>query len=171
MHVSGRIVIVLIILVGSTALVYGFVARAQRVIQPILFNHTLHVNEAGLQCADCHGDAETHMHAGFPAKQVCMDCHDIDDEEGSHPEKDKLFAFDEDTREIPWVRVAVTRPDVFFSHRRHVRTAKLDCLVCHVDQPTLSEPPSTARLVMSMNECITCHQENKASSDCLACHR
>lgn len=171
MHVSGRIVIVLIIVVGSAALVYGIVGRAPRVIQPIVFNHAVHVNEAGLQCADCHADAETHVHAGFPAKGVCLDCHDIDDEEGSHPEKDKLFAFDEDPREIPWVRVAVTAPDVFFSHRRHVRAANLDCLVCHADQATQSEPPSTAQLVMSMNACIACHEENNVSNDCLTCHR
>ncbi len=171
MHVPGRIVIGLIIVVGSAALVYGFVVRAPRVIQPIVFNHAVHVNEAGLQCAECHADAETHVYAGFPAKLVCLDCHDIDDEEGDHPEKDKLFAFDDDAHEIPWERVAVTAPDVFFSHRRHVRAAKLDCLVCHADQPTLSKPPSTARLVMSMDACIACHEENNASSDCLACHR
>lgn len=171
MQMLGRIIIVLIIVVGSAALVYGVVVRAPRVVQPIIFNHTVHVNEAGLQCAECHADAETHTHAGFPAKQICLDCHDIDEEEGSHPEKDKLFAYDEVTHEIPWVRVAVTKPDVYFSHRRHVRAAKLDCLECHADQPTLSEPPSTVRLVMGMDTCIACHEENKASVDCLACHR
>lgn len=153
------------------AWVYGIVGRPVAAVQPIRFNHELHVNEAGAECIDCHTDAETGVFAGLPGKDACFDCHDPYDEDVTHPQKVKLLSYAESDEEIPWVRVAVTKPDVFFSHRRHVTSAGLDCLECHPDQPTLTAPPATVRLVMTMDECIECHQQNRASSDCLACHR
>ena len=164
-------VIVVAVLAGCVAVVYGVVGRRPTVTQPIAFNHTLHLKEASLTCVDCHTDAGTRRNAGLPGKRVCLDCHDIDGEQGSHPEKDKLFVYEKSDDDIVWQRVAVIKPDVYFSHRRHVGSGKLDCLVCHPDQPNLDKPPTAARLVMSMADCIECHEENRASSDCLACHR
>ncbi len=166
------VILVLAIVCVMVVAVRGFVGRAVRAVQPIAFDHTVHLEQADLECLDCHTDAETHVSAGLPGKAICLDCHDIDDEEyepGS--EKDKLFAFEESEEDIPWVRVAVTEPDVFFSHRRHVTAAGLDCLHCHPGQETLAAPPPTVQLVMTMDDCIDCHQENSASTDCLACHR
>ena len=159
---------------GVVAIVYGFAVLPDRVVQPIQFNHVIHLDDAGMTCVDCHTNAANGVYAGLPGKEMCFDCHDIDDqdeEEDSHPEKDKLFAFEESDGDIPWRRVAVTRPDVYFSHRRHVTSGKLDCLECHSDQPGLSTPPHSARLVMSMDDCIACHERGNASTDCLACHR
>ena len=167
--------VAIVLIVGTgVALVYGFTRRDMVVEQPIAFNHTVHIEEAGLECVECHTNAETAVHAGLPGKDLCLDCHDVDEEEeeeNPNREKLKLFAFEEAEQDIPWQRVAVTRPDVYFSHRRHVVSARLDCLRCHPDQPNLAEPPRTARLVMSMDACIECHEENAASVDCLACHR
>jgi len=167
----GSWVFTLAIIAGCVAVVFGVVGRGATVTQPIAFNHSVHLNDAGLACSDCHTSAESKPYAGLPGKEICLDCHDADEEQGAHPEKDRLFAYDDTDGDIPWVRVAVTRPDVYFSHRRHVASGKLDCLVCHVDQPNLDKPPPTARLVMSMADCIECHKENRASGDCLACHR
>lgn len=164
--------VVLILVCGSAALVYGLVGRAEEVDQPIAFNHAVHLGEAALQCDACHTDAETSTYAGLPGKEICLDCHDIDDEEDDpNPEKAKLFSFVDVDEDIPWNRVALTKPDVFFSHRRHVASARLDCERCHPDEARLTSPPSTARLVMTMDDCIACHNENRASTDCLACHR
>lgn len=171
MRVIGIIFFVLVVVGGGVAIVYGLTYAAPVVIQPIAFNHVVHVEEARMQCVDCHLNATTGVYAGIPGKNICLDCHDIDDEEGSHPEKDELFSYVDTDQDIPWLRVAVTRPDVYFSHRRHVSSAQMDCLECHADQPTLIKPPSTSRLVMSMNACIDCHEERGASTDCLACHR
>ncbi len=171
MRVFASLVVVLAVGAGFVALVYGYVTRAEAVVQPIAFNHTVHLTDADLECLDCHTDAEHDRFAGIPGKGICLDCHDIDDEEGSHPEKDKLFAFDELDQDIPWKRVAVAPPDVFFSHRRHVKAAGLDCLECHADQPELEAPPPTARLVMDMDDCIDCHEQEAASVDCNSCHR
>lgn len=167
----ARTTVIIIAVGGFVAIVYGFAVRAERVIQPIEFNHVVHLDDAGISCEECHTNAARSVYAGLPGKDMCLDCHDIDEEADSHPEKDKLFVFDESDEDIPWRRVAVTRPDVYFSHRRHVTSAKLDCLECHVDQRTLSIPPRTIRLVMSMDACIECHEQSDASTDCLACHR
>lgn len=167
----GSLFLALVMVGALTALVFALAGRSEAVLQPIRFNHTVHIDSAGLECVDCHTDAQTSVFAGLPGKSICLDCHDVDDESGTHAEKDKLFAFDEVDHDIPWKRVAVTRPDVYFSHRRHVTAGKLDCLRCHPDQPSLDRPPPTRRIVMTMTECIDCHEENKVSSDCLACHR
>lgn len=159
------------VLAGGVAVVHGVMLRGPVVTQPIAFNHTIHVGEASLACKDCHTDAASRRDAGLPGKQICLDCHDADLEAGNHPEKDRLFTFAEGDGEIPWIRVAVIQPDVYFSHRRHVAAANLDCLACHEDQPTLTSPPPRARLVMSMTRCIECHEEKGASRDCLVCHR
>lgn len=167
----GPYVITGAVLAGCVAVVYGVVGRRPTVTQPIAFNHAVHVGEASLTCVDCHTDAETRRDAGLPGKQVCLDCHDPDQEAGKHPQKDKLFALSKGDGEIPWIRVAVTQSDVFFSHRRHVAAAKIDCLGCHTDQPGLTAPPPTVRLVMTMTACIECHERNAVSTDCLVCHR
>ncbi len=162
---------IVIVLGGLVAIVYGIAVRGERVVQPIAFNHVVHLDSAGMQCTECHLDAETGVSAGLPGKYICYDCHDIDEEENTHPEKDKLFAFDDDDGDIPWRRVAVTKPDVYFSHRRHVTSGKLACVQCHQDQPTLTVPPTSVRLVMVMDACIECHETSGVSTDCLACHR
>ena len=162
---------VLIVVVACVAIVYGVTGRGALVEQPLLFNHAVHIDEAGAQCLDCHKDAESDTVAGLPGKEVCFDCHDIDEEADTHAEKDLLFAYYERDDDLPWGRVEVTRPDVYFSHRRHVTSAKMDCLECHPKQPTLTSPPQYASLVMTMDDCLACHEEQRASVDCLACHR
>ncbi len=172
MRVAVALVVVAAVVWGGVALVYGIVGRPVAAVQPIRFNHEIHLSDpVGAECIDCHTDAETGVFAGLPGKDACFDCHDPYEEDVTHPQKVKLLSYAESEEEIPWVRVAVTKPDVFFSHRRHVTSAGLDCLECHADQPTLTAPPATVRLVMTMDECIECHEQNRASSDCLACHR
>ena len=160
-----------VVIVGATAMVREVVTRGELVEQPIAFNHVIHIDDAGMQCLECHLNAESAPFAGIPGKAICFDCHDIDEETGSHPEKDKMFAYDERSEDIPWGRVAITRPDVYFSHRRHVTSAKLDCLECHKDQERLTSPPRRTRLVMTMDDCLECHAKSGMVEDCNTCHR
>jgi len=164
-------IIAVAVLAGCVAVVYGVVGRRPTVMQPIAFNHAVHVGEASLTCVDCHTDGGARRDAGLPGKQICLDCHDPDQEAGQHPQKDALFGFAQSDAEVRWIRVTVTRPDVFFSHRRHVAAAQMDCLDCHVDQASLTAPPTSARLVLKMTGCIECHERNAVSTDCLVCHR
>ena len=167
--------VVLLIVVVLVAAGYALTPRGERVSQPILFNHAIHIEEAHLECVNCHTDAPHAVNAGLPGLESCLECHDPDEveDEGdeAHPEKVKLVRFAEAEEEIPWVRVALTKPDVYFSHRRHVTAAGLECEQCHQGQPELTAPLPRARLVMTMDDCIQCHEDSGASSDCLACHR
>ena len=165
------VVAALAVVAGAAALGMGLVTRGERVVQPLAFNHVVHLEDAGLECVECHLNAHTNTFAGIPSKTVCFDCHDSEDDPGDHLEKNKLFAFEDLDEDIPWQRVALTKPDVYFSHRRHVAVAKLECDVCHPDQETLTAPPRTARLVMAMADCVACHAKNDMSEECLHCHR
>ncbi len=173
-----RPVAVVIVFGGLVAVVYGVVTRAPTVVQPIAFNHALHLSDAGLECLDCHTDAKVRRYAGLPGKEMCFECHDPEDiaerveEDGDvHPEVTKLISHADADEDLPWQRVALTAPDVFFSHRRHVRAGGLDCLQCHPAQPELRAPPRTAELVMTMDDCLACHKSSTVTTDCLACHR
>jgi len=170
----GKIIIVVVVLAlvaGAAALGMGAIPRGTRVDQPIAFNHAVHIQDADLECIACHQDAPKSTFAGIPSKTVCLDCHDSEDEAGDNPEKDKLFSFEDLDTDIPWKRVALTKPDVFFSHRRHVAVAKLECERCHHDQESLTAPPRRSHLVMTMTECVACHAENGMGEECIHCHR
>jgi len=170
----GKIIVVVVVLAliaGAAALGMGIGLRGPRVDQPIAFNHAVHIEDASLECIACHQDAPTSTFAGIPSKTVCLDCHDSEDEAGDNPEKDKLFAFEDEDTDIPWRRVTLDRPDVFFSHRRHVTAAKLECTECHRDQKSLTAPPRRVHLVLTMTECVQCHAEHGMPEDCIRCHR
>ena len=91
MRLIGGIFIVLVVVGGGVAIIYGRAQADQAVVQPIAFNHAVHIEEGHMQCVDCHPNATTGVYAGIPGRDICLDCHDIDEEEGSHPEKDRLF--------------------------------------------------------------------------------
>ncbi|MBI4605241.1 MAG: cytochrome c3 family protein [Planctomycetes bacterium] len=146
--------------------------------QPIAFNHRLHLERAqGIACLDCHSSATSQTYAGIPGKAICFGCHDPDPDpddasaDARKPAFDTLMAFAKDEGDIPWRRVTATREDVFFSHRRHVAVAKIDCRRCHGDMPERTSPPTHGPIVISMDECLSCHEETKASADCVSCHR
>ena len=146
--------------------------------QPIAFNHRLHLeNVQGISCPDCHQFVTSHTYAGLPSKFFCFGCHDPDADESDteadafKPEFATLMAFADAEGDIPWHRVTTAREDVFFSHRRHVTVAQLDCRQCHPEIPDRTSPPTRGPVEMAMDTCIRCHEENEASVDCIACHR
>lgn len=158
---------------GVIALAHTYVGRAATVTQPIAFNHQIHVTRAGLDCTTvCHVAATTEVYAGMPSKDVCFECHDPDDDETSeNSEKARLAGYVDADADIPWQRVAMTRPDVFFSHRRHVTGGKIECLRCHPGVEESAEPLTQVSLVLRMASCLDCHEHEGADVDCLACHR
>ncbi len=146
--------------------------------QPIAFNHRLHLERAqGITCQDCHQLAATHTYAGLPSKYICFGCHDAETD-ASDPASDKskpafarLMAFAGTDGDIPWHRVTALRPDVFFSHRRHVTVGKVACRTCHAGIPDGTSPPTRGPITMSMYTCLQCHRKSNVSTDCVACHR
>lgn len=136
-----------------------------RSTQPIAFSHAHHVSEIGLDCQLCHVYARRSPVAGIPSVEVCAGCHRqvLSD----RPEIQKLLAFWEEEKPIPWLRVHDLPDHVRFTHKRHV-LAGVDCAACHGDVARMHIAVQVESL--SMGWCVTCHERHGASIDCLTCH-
>lgn len=137
--------------------------------QPIAFNHKLHAESGGLSCSDCHTLFETHFASGRPNLETCMECHW--EPLGESPEEEKLLEYQDRGEEIPWERLYTAGDNVFYSHRRHVVVAEIECEECHGDFAELESPPHRALRPITMQGCWDCHEQRGVSNDCLACHR
>lgn len=122
--------------------------------QPVPFSHKHHVAELGIDCRNCHQQAEQLATAGLPPTQTCMTCHSQIWTEAKMlaPVRDSL-ARDE---AIQWVRVNRLPDYVYFNHSIHVAKG-VGCSTCHgaVDRMQL-----TARAQpFEMQWCLQCHRE------------
>lgn len=133
--------------------------------QPIPFSHKTHAG-AGIKCTDCHTIKAPGDHAGIPAASTCMGCHTAIKKESAAIQK--LAAFAQEKKAIPWVRVYKLPKTVYFSHEVHHKQAGVACQACHgpVEQrETLGQEKS-----IYMAECMACHDRSKASNKCDLCH-
>lgn len=134
--------------------------------QPIEFPHNKHI-ALNLECLDCHSSADNADAATIPSIKKCMLCHEKIATD--NPEVQKLAGFWEAKREPPWVRLYRFNRSghVKFRHSPHVRNG-IECATCHGNVAEMV----TAQPVVkhTMGTCLTCHRENDASEDCLACH-
>ena len=162
--------LIVIVLSAASAYLISFfpllhLAR-QPTIQPIQFNHKIHIAGEEMACKECHIHVEDGAVAGRPRLKGCMECHES--EASENPEEHKIREFQGD---IPWKRLYQLPEHVYFSHRLHVTVAEINCEVCHGAMAHQEKPPSEALKKLTMTECIGCHDEEKASRDCMACHR
>ena len=130
--------------------------------QPVPFSHKIHMS-AGARCVDCHAGAATSARAGIPDSPQCMNCHRAVKRDS--PQVAAIRRFSEQRQPIPWIRVYKTPDFVNFSHARHSR---FGCTQCHgpVEQrDVLAKEVST-----SMEACMSCHVQHKASTNCSVCH-
>ena len=144
-------------------------AGQSKIIQPISYNHKVHIEEAGLECIDCHRYVESMAKASIPNINLCTDCHG-DEPISESPEEIKLLEFIEQKQNIPWKQIYSVPDHVYFSHRRHVVLGELECSNCHGNVSDLTAPAQYAYLIPSMDNCIDCHKQNKITNDCLTCH-
>jgi hypothetical protein len=136
--------------------------------QPLAFNHKIHAKN-DLKCLDCHQYYEKQASSGEPRLAMCAGCHE---EPVGKTETEKIVvAHVKSGREIEWQRLYRIPEDVYFSHRRHAVLAKIECEFCHGDIGHSDKPPSRPLKKMTMKKCLSCHEEKKASTDCIACHR
>jgi hypothetical protein len=155
-----------IVFVAQTLFLHGSAARSG--LQPIAFNHAKHIS-SGLECANCHTGSQTAEHATTPSLSTCMTCHES--AVTTSPEEAKIRAFAAAGREIPWQPVSHVPTHVYFSHRRHVTVAKLECSVCHGAMEKMTAPPQAPAKRLDMATCIECHEKKHARTDCNDCHR
>lgn len=138
------------------------------VAQPIAFNHARHIQN-GMTCTDCHSGAQNQAHAALPPLSTCLVCHETALTKSAEEEKVRALAVA--GKEFQWTQLTRLSPHVYFSHRRHVGVAKLDCSLCHGPVEKASFPPRRALRAMTMDTCIECHQKSGARTDCNDCHR
>jgi hypothetical protein len=132
--------------------------------QPLPYSHKTHVS-LGLQCKDCHKNADPGEMMGFPLTATCMGCHQSVKKES--PAIQKLTAYAKERRTIPWVRVYQIPGYVFFSHRVHLESGAA-CRQCHGDVAQRDVLFKEADI--TMGACMDCHRQHKASTGCTYCH-
>jgi len=136
--------------------------------QPISFNHRKHVKELEIECTTCHQTVETEAFSGLPDADVCATCHA--EPQGKSEEEKRLVAMLKKGTVLAWKPLFRQPAHVFYSHRRHVTVAKLECRGCHGAIADSVAPPARVRK-LKMGDCLECHQRMRASTDCTGCHR
>lgn len=137
----------------------------EEIQQPIQFNHQAHQD---LECQGCHESVETESFASLPSIDTCMLCHETPLTES--PEEEKIRTLASEGKPIEWQRLFRQPAHVFYSHRRHVGIARLECRQCHGDIGESTQPPGRV-LNLTMDDCISCHEQNQLESGCVDCHR
>ncbi|MBD3291013.1 cytochrome C [candidate division KSB1 bacterium] len=126
------------------------------------FSHQLHVEEAGMECSDCHGMVEESQMAtdrNLPEKDVCETCHDVESEDNCtlcHVNMENLQSFENPQR------------DYYFNHKLHVTSENMDCETCHsgIEKVDMGD----GEKIPSREICNTCHNGLKATMVCMECH-
>ena len=147
--------------------------------QPIAFPHTVHVQEMQIDCTFCHRAVTKEAAATIPSVALCMTCHRVMG--ADLPEVAKLreaagFGVNTEGGPIDWVRVHRAPDHVRFVHEAHIRffTAKDDvvaaetCSICHGDIGSMVKVEQVRSL--KMGDCVNCHRDNGAPTDCTTCH-
>lgn len=162
-----------LILAVILILVFVLVIWASKpaVRQPIAFNHKKHI-ENNVPCQFCHRYYEKSTIAGIPGVKICVTCHE--------PviyvtrEKAKILKYYQNKQQIPWKRIYRIADHVFFSHRLHVKVAKIDCQRCHGPVSQMDRPITKQYWQIRMNNCIECHKKVRSIQnpyECIRCHR
>jgi hypothetical protein len=153
--------LLVIVLVLGSAVVWGvtyyFTPKYTRVgympQQPVNFEHSLHVEQLGMDCRYCHVGVESSPHSTIPTTQTCMNCHQQVKKDS--PALAVVRESWETGKPIPWVRIHQTPDYVYFNHAAHVNRG-VSCVSCHgqVNQMKVvyQDQPH------SMSWCLECHR-------------
>jgi c(7)-type cytochrome triheme protein len=135
--------------------------------QPIPYDHSLHVQQNGIQCQYCHNQVERASITNIPALSTCMNCH-ISVKTDS-PYIQKLREAYDKGESIPWVKIHMLPDHVKFSHAAHVQKG-INCQTCHGPIETMKRVYQYSDL--SMGWCVNCHRDPqyKAPTNCTTCH-
>lgn len=163
---NRRLVLILLLALVLVGAVLALARRASGPAQPVAFSHKIHVGDRGISCVYCHQGVATTPNALLPSTETCMDCHRV--VKPDSPEVQKVAKAFQSGTGIPWVRVTDLPDFVRFTHQRHIK-AGVDCMSCHGDVARMDRVHKAKAL--TMGECLACHQQRKASTDCLTCHQ
>ena len=122
-------------------------------VQPVPFEHSLHVGQLGIDCRYCHAAVEKSGTSSVPAAQTCMNCHSTIKTQS--PLLEVVRQSYQTGDPVPWVKIHAVPDYVYFNHSVHVARG-VSCVECHG----------------KVNEMPVVHQDQPHSmSWCLDCHR
>jgi hypothetical protein len=140
-----------------------------RTEQPIAFNHRKHVVDNEMGCSECHEFYEKETFSGLPSAETCAFCH-LDELQGENAEERRLATLLEEGEDLKWEQLFRQPPHVFYSHRRHVGVAQMECTDCHGSIGESETPPKRVKQ-LTMDDCLDCHEEEEVAAECTTCHR
>lgn len=147
----------LVILVPTVAMLWVRTPWARgehrRIVQPVPFDHRIHVTGLRIDCRYCHSGVERSASAGLPSTQKCVMCH-TQLWRASSP-MDPIRQSVATGRPIPWRRVTQLPDFVYFNHSIHVNKG-VGCETCHgrIDQAAAVEQATP----LTMSWCVACHR-------------
>lgn len=154
---KGVIVLCLLATAITLGITYYATPKYLRVgyepIQPVAFDHDLHVTQLGLDCRYCHTYVDRSHESNIPSSSTCMNCHNQ-----IQPDNPALAPIRESYRSgepVPWVRVHMVPDYVYFNHSVHVNRG-VSCVECHGE---VNEMQVVAqKKSFSMAFCLDCHR-------------
>lgn len=156
--IIGLAMTISVVVAGVT---YYFTPKYTRVgyqpVQPVAFDHNLHVEQVGMDCRYCHTFVDRSYHSNVPATNTCMNCHSMVLKDS--PKLAPVRASYESGQPIPWVQIHKTPDYVYFNHAIHVNRG-ISCVHCH-DRVDLMEEVYHAK-PLSMAFCLDCHKNPEA---------
>lgn len=177
---GGFFIFLVLGLVGS--LLFGWVVYPQLIyskkLQPVAFNHKVHMENAGMACTDCHSYRKDGSFKGLPTTADCAQCH-ADVTGGKTPGEKAIDEFVKEyvqkNKEVPWLVYQYQPDNVYFSHLAHEGFA---CTSCHPDVAKTTTPPAYyenrlsgySNVTMRMWQCERCHAELQVANGCYVCH-
>ncbi len=165
---SAPYIALAVLLLVVVSLLLG-VRRGPAVPQPVAFNHRKHTEDLGLNCEFCHVYVKKGAHAGLPGAETCSVCHDSP--QGTSEEAARVTELLSQGDPLQFNKLFRLAPHVFYTHRRHVGIAGLECASCHGAIAETERPPRRALVQVTMDFCMDCHREQQQTLECNACHR
>jgi hypothetical protein len=101
----------------------------------------------------------------MPDLQQCMGCHSVVGQGVPEIEQVRQAWAAQDA--IEWVRVHRLPDHTRFVHAAHIQ-AGVACSTCHGDVSSMQQVSQVRSL--KMNDCIACHQQAGAPTECVTCH-
>ena len=144
----------------------------------------------GLDCTFCHRTVTTQANAGIPPVGFCATCHEVigsaDNSEINILRDAADIIGDNGKEPINWRRVHRLPDHVRFVHEPHIRYLTQNpsevkgntdgvsqgpsavCSTCHGNVAAMEQVEQVEALIMG--QCVDCHRDNGAPTDCVACH-
>jgi len=122
-------------------------------VQPVPFDHSLHVSQVGLDCRYCHTFVDRSEHSTVPSSNTCMNCHTVikGDSEKLAPVRESF----QTGEPVQWVKIHDTPDYVYFNHSAHVNRG-ISCVHCHGQVDEMEEVYHAKPF--NMNFCLDCHR-------------